>query len=288
MNKLTFYALVIFGVVTLSATTKTEHVNEQATDLIVKAKVEYTIHGNGDKKVIVLHSWMDDYESWKSVIPYLDMQAYTYAFVDLRGYGKSKSVKGKFNSDEIANDVFDVADDLSWNKFFLVGHSMTGMAVQKAVLKDSSKRIQKVVAISPVSSAGFPVDDQTLEFFKSIPQNAKMIRMALGVFTSQRSSSAFYASRTKRNLEAIDKEAQLAYMDMWTKENFSEEVENVETPFLVLWGQYDHVGFLLEAQEKAFAAFKNVELVKIENSGHFPMFETPVFLAASIESYFKD
>lgn len=253
-----------------------------------KAKVKYTIHGNGSKKVIVLHSWMDDYQSWQSVVPYLDLKSHTYVFIDLRGYGKSKDVKGMFNSDEIANDVFDVADDLKWDRFYLVGHSMTGMAVQKAALKDSESRILKVVAITPVSSAGFPVDDKTLEFFKSIPQNAEMTRMALSVFTGSRSSSAFYDLRTARNLEAIDKEAQLAYMDMWTKENFSEEVNGLSTPFLVLWGKHDHPGFLGEAQEKAFAGFKNVELKEIENSGHFPMFETPVFLAATIEKYFKD
>ena len=36
--------------------------------------INYTTHGNGEKKVIVLHSWMDDYESWKPVIKNLDLE----------------------------------------------------------------------------------------------------------------------------------------------------------------------------------------------------------------------
>lgn len=257
--------------------------NDEST---IKATPAYTIHGNGEKKVLVLHSWMDDYESWKPVIPYLDLDAYTYVFIDIRGYGKSKTIKGEYNSNEIANDVFDVADDLGWNNFFLVGHSMTGMAVQKAAAIDKENRIQKVVAITPVSSAGFPVDDTNLQFFKSIPQNKEMTKIAFGTFTSNRLSSIWYDSRTQRNIEAIDREAQLAYINMWTKENFKDQMRSIETPFLVLWGQYDHPGFLEEAQKKAFDGVKNVELMKIENSGHFPMFETPVFLAATIENYF--
>lgn len=253
-----------------------------------KSGVYYTTHGDGDLKVIVLHSWMDDYESWTPVIPHLDLDTYTYAFMEVRGYGKSKKVTGNYNSDEIANDIFEVGDDLGWNNFHLVGHSMTGMAVQKAALIANKGRIQKVVAITPVSSAGFPVDEENLQFFKSIPQNREMTKMAFGVFTSNRLSSNWYDSRTQRNIEAIDKAAQLAYINMWTNENFKEQMSSVETPFLVLWGQYDHSGFLLEAQEKAFDGFQDVEFKKVENSGHFPMFETPVFLAAAIENFFSN
>ena len=241
----------------------------------------------GCEKVIVLHSWMDDYESWKPTIPYFNLEMYTYAFIDLRGYGKSKGAKGEYTTEEIARDIFSVADELDWKDFYLIGHSMTGMAVQKAALLDSKKRIQKIITVTPVSSAGFPVDEKTKEFFQSIPGNGEMTSMAFGAFTSSRASSAFYKVRTERNLEAIDREAQLAYMDMWTGENFQDQMKTVDTPFLVLWGQYDHPGFQFEAQEKAFEEFQEVELKKIENSGHFPMFETPVFLAATIENFFE-
>ena len=129
--------------------------------------IRYTTHGSGAKKVIVLHSWMGEYQSWIPVIPHLDMDSYTYAFADVRGYGKSQNIKGEYTSDEIANDVFAIADDLGWDSFYLIGHSMTGMAVQKATVLDNSNRIKKVVAITPVSSAGFPVDEENKNFFKA-------------------------------------------------------------------------------------------------------------------------
>ena len=287
-NKLNLQALGIIGMIILSAfTIPNESIKMETTEVTLKAKVNYTIHGNGEKKVIVLHSWMDDYESWKPMLPYLNLDAHTYAFMDLRGYGKSKDVKGKCNSDEIANDIFDIADDLKWDEFYLVGHSMSGMAVQKAALLDSKKRIQKIVAVTPVSSAGFPVDDQTLQFFQSIPQNEEMTKTAFGAFTSNRLSDNWYEIRTKRNIEAIDKDAQLAYIEMWTKENFQEEMKSVETPFLVLTGKHDHLGFVLAEQEKAFQDFQNVDFLEIESSGHFPMFETPALLAAAIEKYLE-
>lgn len=250
--------------------------------------VKYTLHGKGAKKVIVLHSWMDDSNSWSAVIPHLNMEDYSYAFMDVRGYGKSKHIKGQYTSDEIAEDIFSVAKDLGWKAFYLVGHSMTGMAVQKAALKDTNQQILKIIAITPVSSAGFPVDEENLNFFKSIVHNEKVTQMAFGIFTSNRLSKSWYANRAKQQIAATDAKAQLAYIDMWTQENFADQMKSVTTPFLVMTGHYDHPGFMLPAQQKAFENFKNVTFLEIENAGHFPMHETPLFLAARIEAFFSE
>ena len=49
---------------------------------------------------------MDDAESWNSTIPFLNTNQYTYAFMDVRGYGYSKNMEGQYNLEEIKNDIF--------------------------------------------------------------------------------------------------------------------------------------------------------------------------------------
>lgn len=251
-------------------------------------EVQYTIHGNGVQKVLVLHSWMDDYESWKPVIPYLDLKSHTYAFIDVRGYGRSKHVKGSYTADEIVQDIFTVADELGWDKFSLVGHSMTGMVVQKAALLDDKKRIKKVIAITPVSSAGFAVDEENLKFFESIVQSREVSNQAFRAFTSNRLSETWYLNRAARHVEVTNPKAQQAYINMWTSENFSDKMPQVTTPFLVLAGQYDHPAFQLSTQKIAFANIQQVDFQEIENSGHFPMQETPIYLASKIEAFLQE
>ena len=190
--------------------------------------IRYTIHGIGSHKVIVLHSWMGEYQSWSPVIPHLDTETFTYAFADVRGYGKSQNIKGHYTSDEIAKDVFAVADELGWDSFYLVGHSMTGMAVQKATLLDSSNRIKKVIAITPVSSAGVPTDEETLQFFKAIIQNPVVANQAYRAFTSNRLSAQWYTSQANRHVASADPDAQLGYLKMWTGENFSSKMPQVK------------------------------------------------------------
>jgi 3-oxoadipate enol-lactonase len=62
--------------------------------------------------------------------PYLDSNAFTYVFADIRGYGESRDIKGEFTAKEVAKDIITLANHLDWDQFNLIGHSMTGMVVQ--------------------------------------------------------------------------------------------------------------------------------------------------------------
>lgn len=252
-----------------------------------KVSIGYQLHGEGKKKIIALHSWMDDAESWNTTIPFLNTNEFSYAFMDVRGYGTSRGLKGMYNSDEIAADVFQLADDLGWREFYLIGHSMCGLAAQKAALLDTGMRIRKIVLITPVSAGGFPADEDTLSFFTSIVQNEEVAKVAYGAFTENRLSAHWQGIRAKRHVEVTASEAQLEYIRMWTGENFIDQMKQVDTPFLVLPGKHDHPQFKLDAQQKAFAGFKQVDFIEIGNAGHFPMQEAPVFLISTIEFFFS-
>ena len=112
----------------------------------------HDVFGNGSEKVLMLHSWVDDGNSFELVKPYLNTERYTYVFAHLRGYGRSKNIKGEYTSNEISADAFRLADHLGWKKFHLIGHSMSGMAVQRMAINDwnsGKKRLKSVVAITP-------------------------------------------------------------------------------------------------------------------------------------------
>lgn len=252
-----------------------------------KIILSHKIIGLGNTKIIVLHSWMDDAESWNMMIPYLDINKFTYAFIDIRGYGESKKIKGNYDTNEVAKDVFNLVDKLGWNIFNLIGHSMSGMIAQKVALLDIDNRIEKIVLITPVSAAGVPVNEDNLNFFTSIVQDKNTAKMAYGLFTSNKLSDTWAEKRALRHIEVTEREAQLGYLYMWTQENFIEKMTEVNKPFLVISGKNDFPKFNLENQKIAFENFKNVIFFDIESAGHFPMQETPVLLATEIEKFFS-
>ena len=76
--------------------------------------------GSGKEKVLVMHNWMGDSTSYDSMLPYLDTDEYTYVFVDLRGYGCSKEMRGTYSVEEASTDAIKLIDSFAWNKFHLI------------------------------------------------------------------------------------------------------------------------------------------------------------------------
>ena len=122
----------------------------------------HDLHGTGPEKVVVLHSWMGNARSFDAVKPWLDTGAFTYAFADLRGYGRSRTFRGSFTAGEAATDALHLADHLGWRRFHVVGHSMSGLIVQRLILDEwprAERRVKSAVAITPVTADGFPAGD---------------------------------------------------------------------------------------------------------------------------------
>jgi pimeloyl-ACP methyl ester carboxylesterase len=75
---------------------------------------------------------------------------------------------------------------------------------------------------------------------------------------------------------------------MWLKTDFSEEVRlnAVGTPLLVIGGRQDLPGFQEEHLRHTFGAwYPQVDFSFITDSGHYPMHETPVYLASLLERF---
>lgn len=78
------------------------------------------------------------------------------------------------------------------------------------------------------------------------------------------------------------------YYRMWIDGDFSAEAAAVKpgTPLRVIGGRNDLPGFDETHYRATFGAwYPNVNFEFISDAGHFPMYETPVYLAALIEAH---
>jgi 3-oxoadipate enol-lactonase len=94
----------------------------------------YTTLGHGDERVLMLHDWSCDHTTYDPVTPFLDGTRFTYVFADLRGYGLSRQIEGKYTVEEASRDSLELAASLGWSRFHVIGHSMTGMVSQRIAL----------------------------------------------------------------------------------------------------------------------------------------------------------
>lgn len=254
----------------------------------------YRTMGNGPQKVLVLHHWMGNAGAYEPALQYMDGANHTYVFANLRGYGASRGILGRYDAKEINADAFKLADALGWKRFHLVGHSMSGMAVQRMALEDWSagaRRLKSVTAVTPVVAEGYPADADTRSFLWNLIHNPELSAQGAAFLTGGKLPEQFARHKALENIRTSDAAAMRGYYAMWLDQGFASEIlaAKVGTPFLVIGGRQDLPGFQEEILRPSFEAlYTDLRFAFIENTGHFPMEETPALFVSLIEAHMAD
>lgn len=244
-------------------------------------------YGTGPNKVIVLHDWLGDRTNYDPAKPYLDSDAFTFMFVDVRGYGGSKGISGAFDEAEISADVLRLADLLGWQRFHIVGHSMTGMAVQR-IAADAPGRVISVVATTPVSANGMHTDKDTRGFLEGAAKDPAVMAKAIHALTGNRLADTWADFKVTRAMARSTEAARLGYLDMFDLSDFHGDVNGLKMPVTVILGANDLPFFQPEYIQGTFGKwYPNLTIVTAPNAGHYPMQETPAFYASAVDKALK-
>jgi len=241
--------------------------------------------GSGDRHVLAVHGWFGSARGWGSLPDFLDRSTYTYAFMDLRGYGGRQEVAGEFTMEEAAADAITLAGELGWDRFSVIGHSM-GAKVAHQVLLQAPDRLDKLVGLNPVPPGAVPMDEQGWELFSGAAANAGNRAAIIDFTTGSKLTATFINHVVRHSLENSNQAAFAAYLHAWAKTDFSGEVQpDTSTPVKVIVGVNDPA-LSADVMEKTWlVCFPEAEMTILPDAGHYPMFESPVSLATSIEEF---
>jgi 3-oxoadipate enol-lactonase len=252
----------------------------------VPADLGFTTHGHGPSPVLVLHDWFCDHSSWDPTIPYLTPDRFTYVFGDLRGYGLSRDIEGSCTLDEAASDSIAIANKLGWTRFSLVGHSMSGLVVQR-IAQLAADRIARIVAVTPASPAGMGLPPAVVEHFRAIALGDDNERFAaLSPMWGARLSETWIRFKLRRWRETVDPGAAARYVELWGRSDISQNARGLQTPILVVAAAQDAPPFQAAGLEASMLPYyPNGKLISLSESGHYPMQEQPPLLATVIERF---
>lgn len=240
--------------------------------------------GAGPEKIIALHGWLSDHQVYAPILEFFDEARYTVVLADYRGYGLSRALVNDYSVEQMASDVIDLAATLGWSRCHLIGHSMSGMVIQK-VASLAPDLVTSGIAITPVPACGHALDDATTAYFRSAADDDKALAEIFDILTGQRHGKTFLATMVRKARASMRKESFHGYLATWTQTDISGEVTGLTAPFLVITGAHDGALGLAVVQEPLQKQIPNVRFETIASAGHYPLIETPVETVALIDRF---
>ena len=124
----------------------------------------YERHGESGDPLVFVHGYTGDITDWRLQIPEF-ARDYRLLVMDLRGHGRSEAPadRGSYTVDVMTADVEALVDEVGFERYHLLGHSMGGAIAQEMALH-SPKRLLSLTLEDTAPKFNLPVDDVTIEF----------------------------------------------------------------------------------------------------------------------------
>ncbi|MEU6770503.1 alpha/beta hydrolase [Streptomyces sp. NPDC046759] len=246
----------------------------------------HEVHGDGAHKVFAVHGWFADRSAYAAVLPDLDRASFSYALVDLRGYGEARDAAGAYTTAEAAADLVGLADRLGWERFSVIGHSMGG-AVAQRLAAVAPHRLRRLVGVSPVPASGLPLAGEQATLFTDAAYRPENRRAIIDFTTGGRRPAAWLDRMVARSLARSDAEAFRAWLDSWAGEDFHSDVEGAAVPALAVAGELDPALPPEVMRQTWMAWFPHAQLVALPFAGHYAMDECPLELIRVVEDFLR-
>ena len=111
-------------------------------------KKNYTIYGDGEKTIVLLHGFLASHLYFKKLAKMLAAVGYSVVLLDMIGFGKSTKPKSGYKYQDFVNHVDDNLKEIGIDgEFYLGGHSMGGLVALRYTITHQDK-VKKLILMN--------------------------------------------------------------------------------------------------------------------------------------------
>ena len=254
--------------------------------------------GHGGRPVMLVHGFTASADEVGGVLGPLGDRGWHAVAPDLRGHGRSDrpTDPDAYSFELLAGDVVALADDLGWERFALLGHSMGG-AVAQLVALGHPERLTALVLASTFHGPVPGITSELVELGRWVVREAGMGGLA-DAMEARRAENPESVAAVERLQEAApgyaeDSRARLVATspDMWMalaprfveQDDRLERLATLEVPTAVIVGELD--GTFFDDCRRLAAAIPGATLTVIPGAGHVPQLEQPEAWWAAVSQF---
>ncbi len=241
---------------------------------------------NTQQRIVFLHGLMAFSANWRKIANKLENQ-YQCLIYDQRGHGRSFKPESDYSLEDYAEDLHKIANDLGWENFHLVGHSLGGRVAMAfahkypdkvktltiedmgaGIFVDSYKYYERMLNIVPTP---FTSKENVKVFFENDflkhftpSENPKVLLTFLQANIEEKESGVYDWKFSKQGIIETAKESHKT--DRWL------EVSSFKMPVLLVRGEKSHV-LGREEFQKMMKINPQIRGVEIKGAGHWVHYE---------------
>ena len=260
-------------------------------------EIHYESHGSGEPLILISGLGYDLW-IWHQMVAGL-AENYQVITFDNRGAGQSDKPSGAYSAKMLAEDTAGLIEALGFEQAAVYGHSMGGLVAQALVI-DRPELVSRLI-LSAVSFGGpneIPVTAEAMAILAD-PNLDPLERLRQGILVATApgfgdKNPEFIQEWMNHRIQnpimpeqyqsqfSVGLELKMASVE----DSFQPKLRDVETPTLILFGEFDNV--VPAANAGLLANELPISTIEIlPNSGHIYMFEVPDIAVDVVTKFLK-
>ncbi len=196
---------------------------------------------------------------------------------DMRGHGQSRPLNGHFSIKDAADDVLNILDDLSKDKAIFIGQSAGTYVIQEFAFQHP-ERIKAMIIIDGTCITA------KLSLIESLAVRASPLMFRLWPYENLKKAMVDASSiktstrqQLKKQFNGLSKKEFIKIWDGLSTCIHYEPYYHVQSPLLLVYGEYDNTGNIRKAMKDWAKRDKQSKYVVIPDAGHCSNQDNPEF-----------
>ena len=242
--------------------------------------IEYTVSGNGDIPVLLLHGWGSSFDVYKGIFAALDDRCKLYA-LNFPGCGKSDVMKTPWKLEDYCELVLKFINMQNIENPILIGHSHGG----RVILKLTADKLLSPPKIVLLDAAGLIPEKSFKQKFRA--KSFKAIKTVLKPLGSlgeplMKKAREHYGSADYLAAPPVLRQTLVSLVNT----DLRDILKNISCPSLLIWGENDTATPLADAKIME-SLIPDAGLCVIKGTGHYSFCEKPYEAHAILRSFIK-
>jgi pimeloyl-ACP methyl ester carboxylesterase len=249
-------------------------------------------HGEQGEPLFFVHGYTGDVSDWRHQVAEF-ASTHRVLVMDHRGHGRSEAPtdRSSYTIEQMAADVEALAEELGFERYHLVGHSMGGAVAQEVALRSPGRLISltlhdtgHVFELSKVEMIA-----KFTEYRHMVAETQGMAAVAAIKIPAPRPPHA----KPEREEEERERLARMSVdafigaskgLDAW--QGTRERLGSIVTPTMVIYGDLDFF-LLIESAKHMARTIPNAVLEVVPEAAHSPQYERPELFNAALRRHLE-